>query len=108
MNTLTREELNDVGKELDAETTSRGRTTIFCCLINKTGTDNEISFMIDDRRDKLIYIRNVMLTVGVELDGDIIIHFVGVFVASLDGSANTKIGEKSNMIVMIGFEYLFG
>ena len=32
-----------------------------------------------------------MLAIGIELDGDIVVFFVGVFVASLHGAANAKI-----------------
>jgi len=57
--------------------------------------------------DKIFDIFNIMLAIGIKLNGDIIVVFVGVFVASLNGATNAEIRKKMNMFIIILFEDLF-
>ncbi len=44
-----------------------------------------------------------MLTVGVELDGDIVIVFFSVFIAGLDSAADPEISNQVNMLKVVFF-----
>lgn len=64
---------------------------VFGRFIDEARADDEVGLVIYDWLNKLVDIRNIVLAVSVILDGDIVIIFKGVFVASLDGSADAKI-----------------
>ena len=60
--------------------------------------------MFYDGFDKLIDVSNVVLPVSVELDGNVVAHFVSIFVAGLDSATDAEIGNEIDMVVMMTFD----
>lgn len=76
---------------MDTEATDFRRTLVLERLIDKTGADDKVSLVVSDWLDELFEIRYIVLTVGVELDGDVVIIVVSIFITSLDGAADAEI-----------------
>lgn len=76
---------------MDTEATDFRRTLVLERLIDKTGADDKVGLVVSDWLDELFEIRYIVLTVGVELDGDVVIIVASIFITSLDGAADAEI-----------------
>lgn len=100
--------LDDIREKMDAEAANLGRALNLGMLVDEVGADNEIGFAGRNGGDESVYIRWVVLAVGVELDGDVITVIVSVFVAGLDCPADTEVGDESDVMVVVFHKDVLG
>ncbi len=91
VNTFAGKKFNNIGEEMNAETTDFGRALIFEGFVDKTGADDKVDLVVFNGFDKFFEIRNIMLAVGVELDGNVVIIVASIFIASLNSAADAEI-----------------
>ena len=86
---------------MDTKASDFRRALILGGFVDETRANDEVSLMIYDGLGKFIDEGDIVLAVGVELDGDVVTHFVSILVASLDGAADAEIRDEVDMIIIV-------
>lgn len=93
---------------MNAEAANSGGALVLGFFVDEVGADDKISFGGFDGGDEILDEGRVVLAVGIELDGDVVIVVVGIFVASLDGTTDAEVGDKGDMIIIILIKNILG
>ena len=63
-------------------------------LRDESGADDHIGGGIDESLDEFWDIGSLMLAIAIELDGNIVLIFPGIDIASLDSGADTEVTRQ--------------
>lgn len=91
---------------MDTKTSDFGGAVRLCGFVDKARTNDEIGFVLGNGLNEFFNVAGIVLAVSIELNGNIVTIFVGIFVASLDSATDTKISKKINIIIGIAFKDL--